>query len=372
MSTTARQWPKRTSQLEEILENLQEALVVFDLSGRIIHLNPAALSLHGFDNLQDGLQHLDYDERYQLQDAQGNALNYRNQPVQKVLRGEALNEQKLSLQRRDAPDASRAWVGLFSGKLIDRSGGFGIVTITEITEQENAKARFDTAVSLTPIPTAVVTDDELVLKQGNVALFELLGYQEDELLGRSLLRSGIFPDPAEVATALKEVNQATAVIPAKKLPLALELNTQGGETRHVKLNAGKIHLDRQPALLITLVEANNDQLTEDLIRAIDTVMQDTSWFSQRIVEQLAQIRNQHSNHLTFNDLTEREQQVLERLAQGYTNQAIAQELGIALNTVRNYLTKIYEKLGIHSRAEAIIWARERGVAILNNAKTHND
>lgn len=40
-----------------------------------------------------------------------------------------------------------------------------------------------------------------------------------------------------------------------------------------------------------------------------------------------------------------------------TNDAIGQELGLVSQTVRNY----NDKLGVHSRAEAIVWARERGI-----------
>ena len=53
--------------------------------------------------------------------------------------------------------------------------------------------------------------------------------------------------------------------------------------------------------------------------------------------------------------------MLELLAQGKGNDAIASELGIATQTVRNYISTLYDKLGVHSRAEAIVWARERGI-----------
>ena len=39
-----------------------------------------------------------------------------------------------------------------------------------------------------------------------------------------------------------------------------------------------------------------------------------------------------------------------------------QELGLAPNTVRNHVATIYAKLDVHSRGEAIVWARERGFA----------
>ncbi|MEK6392861.1 MAG: LuxR C-terminal-related transcriptional regulator, partial [Burkholderia gladioli] len=40
---------------------------------------------------------------------------------------------------------------------------------------------------------------------------------------------------------------------------------------------------------------------------------------------------------------------------------IANRLGLAPNTVRNHVSTIYNKLDVHSRGEAIVWARERGI-----------
>ncbi len=113
-------------------------------------------------------------------------------------------------------------------------------------------------------------------------------------------------------------------------------------------------------------ELSNQQLAEtgeQLKRAIETVMRDASWFSHRVLEQLAIIRAEGSTdgHNVMAGLSERERQVLERLAMGVANQAIADELGLATQTVRNYISSIYDKLGVHSRAEAIVWARERGL-----------
>jgi DNA-binding NarL/FixJ family response regulator len=60
------------------------------------------------------------------------------------------------------------------------------------------------------------------------------------------------------------------------------------------------------------------------------------------------------------DLTLREREVLEYLAQGYNNQDIAQALVLTPKTVRNYISIIYSKLGVQSRGEAIVRAREAG------------
>ncbi|HVC26442.1 MAG TPA: response regulator transcription factor [Acidimicrobiales bacterium] len=60
-------------------------------------------------------------------------------------------------------------------------------------------------------------------------------------------------------------------------------------------------------------------------------------------------------------LTERELDVLRLLARGRANAAVAGELSISVNTVRNHVQNILTKLGAHSKLEAVAKARESGL-----------
>lgn len=60
-------------------------------------------------------------------------------------------------------------------------------------------------------------------------------------------------------------------------------------------------------------------------------------------------------------LTEREQQVLALLAQGLTNKEIALRLSLAEGTVKNKVTVILQKLGVHDRTQAVLRARQLGL-----------
>lgn len=66
------------------------------------------------------------------------------------------------------------------------------------------------------------------------------------------------------------------------------------------------------------------------------------------------------SHGAFPELTPREAQVLALVARGLSNEAIAAELVLTPKTVRNYVSRIYDKLGVQSRAQAIVLAREAG------------
>jgi len=60
-------------------------------------------------------------------------------------------------------------------------------------------------------------------------------------------------------------------------------------------------------------------------------------------------------------LSERELEVLDLLADGQTNQEIAQALHVSINTVKTHLKNIYGKLGVHNRRKATAQAKKLGL-----------
>lgn len=62
----------------------------------------------------------------------------------------------------------------------------------------------------------------------------------------------------------------------------------------------------------------------------------------------------------FAALTPRERGILGHLAEGLSNADIAQRLGLSEKTVRNHVSNLFDKLGVWTRAQAIVFARDRG------------
>ena len=60
-------------------------------------------------------------------------------------------------------------------------------------------------------------------------------------------------------------------------------------------------------------------------------------------------------------LSERELEVLRLVAQGLSNREISERLFLALNTVKGHNQKIFDKLQVQSRTEAVARARELGL-----------
>jgi DNA-binding NarL/FixJ family response regulator len=103
---------------------------------------------------------------------------------------------------------------------------------------------------------------------------------------------------------------------------------------------------------------------EETVRAISVVNNGEAIFSPSIARRLMQYfgaTRPTSTPQLFPDLTEREREILTRIAQGYTNPAISEKLVLGPKTVRNHVSNISNKLQVAGRAEAIIRARDAGL-----------
>jgi len=102
----------------------------------------------------------------------------------------------------------------------------------------------------------------------------------------------------------------------------------------------------------------------EAIRAIRAVAAGEAIFSPAIASRLLSMLAEASpaaRPAAFPELTERERQTLELIAQGHKNAVIAERLHLSPKTVRNYVTNIFDKLQLADRSQAIVKAREAGL-----------
>jgi two-component system NarL family response regulator len=76
-------------------------------------------------------------------------------------------------------------------------------------------------------------------------------------------------------------------------------------------------------------------------------------------------RSEQRSHLPVPQLTDREMQVLRLVGRGMPNRDIARELFISENTVKNHVRNILEKLQLHSRMEAVVFAVRENILDLH-------
>lgn len=105
-----------------------------------------------------------------------------------------------------------------------------------------------------------------------------------------------------------------------------------------------------------------DEPLEAVVRAVRAVAHGETHISRAI---LAKVLPGRDAGLTDDRveaaLTARERQLLRLLIQGWETIRIADTVGISEQTARTYLSRLYGKLGVHSRAEATAWAHRHGL-----------
>lgn len=105
---------------------------------------------------------------------------------------------------------------------------------------------------------------------------------------------------------------------------------------------------------------------EQLITAIRCALRGDVVLPLTLVKQLKRVSavpvtGNVTNHLSEVVLSEKEQQILESVAKGLTNKAIATNLSMSQRTIEYNLTKIFSKLDVSSRTEALVKAKELGL-----------
>ncbi|NNJ09130.1 response regulator transcription factor [Chloroflexales bacterium ZM16-3] len=106
-----------------------------------------------------------------------------------------------------------------------------------------------------------------------------------------------------------------------------------------------------------------DARHDDLIRAVVAVSRGEAIFSPAIARRMIDYfsATRVAAPLLFPELTEREREILDLIAQGHANESIATRLVLSIKTVRNHVSNILSKLQVRDRAQAIIKARDAGI-----------
>ena len=106
---------------------------------------------------------------------------------------------------------------------------------------------------------------------------------------------------------------------------------------------------------------------DEVVRAIVAVERGEAIFSPAIAQRMIQYFSAPSTSSSkksqpdeFSELTERELEILNLIAQGHNNMVIANKLSLSIKTVQNYVSSILTKLQVADRAQAIVRAREAG------------
>jgi PAS domain S-box-containing protein len=225
---------------------------------------------------------------------------------------------------------------------------------------EKNERHFATVFDMAPVAMVITTSEDHRIINVNDAFRRLTGYSGHDAIGR-------------VADDLQLWNDAT-----QRQGLEKEIRQRGGFRGHdVRVigkngdlvdciaSAERISVRSDECVLWLYQDISDRRRGElELVEAIEAVMKDANWLSRSIMDKLATLRNPRGNSpasLETAEISPREREVLELICQGLDDNAIAERLGLARNTVRNHVARLYAKIGVNRRSAAVVWARERGV-----------
>ena len=141
------------------------------------------------------------------------------------------------------------------------------------------------------------------------------------------------------------------------------------ECPQVKVLILSMHSNREYVLRIIKAGARGyvlkDAPPDELVRAIEAVNAGETFFSPAVARiALNEFVSETNRADPFSRLSEREREVLARIAEGRSNKEIASDLGIGVRTIETHRERIMHKLGIHSVAGLTKFAITNGLAEL--------
>ena len=211
----------------------------------------------------------------------------------------------------------------------------------------------------TPI-RILVADDHPVVRDGLVVM---LGTQPDfEIVGQASNGAEVV---AQVAVLKPDVVLLDLEMPEMDGVEALERIAEYPDTRVVVFTA----FDTDERILAALRAGAKGYLLKgapraQVFNAIRVVSQGGSLLEPAIASKLLQQLNKVGES-NVEKLTDRENQVLELLSKGKSNQEIAAALTITERTVKFHVSSIMSKLGAHNRTEVVAIAVQRGLIKLD-------
>ena len=208
---------------------------------------------------------------------------------------------------------------------------------------------------------AFAIDDKYKIIYWNRAAEELLGYEKKQILGRFCYQmlQGLDEDRRLICLAKCPVAKA-AFDDEPVASYDIQARKKMGDRRWLNMSIFTYREDGEGEEANTFIF----HLFRDITKKKD---------DEALLQKVLEVARHHHNPSPVSNpngdtsssldvLTPRECDVLTFLAKGYGTDDIAQTLFIAPNTVRNHIQNIFQKLQIHSRAEAVAYAIKHGLA----------
>lgn len=199
----------------------------------------------------------------------------------------------------------------------------------------------------------MLIDDHTVLRDGLKSIFEM----EEDII--------VVGEAESAEMAIKEVG----LLKPDVILMDINLPDQNGVvlTRQIKEQFKEIKVliltmhSHEEYFMSAIREGADGYLLKDapseqVVGAVRTVMRGEAVIHPTMTKKLLTFHQQQNNGVKETELTEREKEVLTCLVQGLSNKEIAKNLFISDKTVKIHVSKIFKKINVKSRSQAVIHA----------------
>ena len=213
----------------------------------------------------------------------------------------------------------------------------------------------------------MIVDDHTIVRKGILSLLE--NNEEIEIVG-------------EAKNGNEAIDKFRQVIPDIVLmDFAMPILNGLEATRQIKRQFPEVKvlilsMYKDEEYIINCLKAGalgyvNKQTTpEDLFKAIDTVYKGgyftSSLFSNNVIKKYIETSKEKDKKVSHDKLTSREVEILQLIAEGYSNKGMAKLLYISVKTVETHRTHLMDKLGKHNTVELTKYAIRKGIISIDN------
>jgi NarL family two-component system response regulator LiaR len=208
----------------------------------------------------------------------------------------------------------------------------------------------------------LVVDDHIVVRKGLVAMLETEA--DLQVVGEA-------SNGAEAVKLAQELLPDVAI-----MDLVMPVMDGIEATRQIKASAPSVNV-----LVLTSFSTNDkvlpslnagaigyllkDSSPGELIRAIQQVARGEGSLHPSVTRQVLAQMQAPASHSPEEELTEREREVLQHMARGYSNAEIAKLMVVSQATVHTHVSRILAKLNLSSRTQAALYALKKGLVSLD-------